>query len=372
MGPYVSPSVNDNETVVELHLSNWVRVLAFYLGVGGCGVQATTPTVVEKSADPAVASWGGETIRLAEVEARVQDKLREIRVRYELDRHAMLSMALDAELESRLLDAETRKHGLDSVEALLAVEVDGKVGEPAVEDLREAFVAFQQQVPAARFEEASAHLAKELRRVRREERYREYLAELRRAADVQLALPYPNIPAVEVPIRQHDPQIGPDEAEVTLVQFAEFQCYYCRQVAPNIDRLMQEYEGSLRVVFKDFPLRGHSRAREAARAAGCAGRQDRYWPLAQRLFEAQAQVSDESLRELVQSLGLDVGAWSRCISEPVWDAYIDEDVRDGMSVGVTATPTIFVNGVMVAGAQPYERLAALVEQQLGEQVVAGR
>ena len=348
------------------------RVITFCLGVSGCGGEAVAPKAPVAADDPAVATWRGETIRLTEVEARVQDKLREIRVRYELDRHAMLSMALDAEIEKRLLSEEATRRGLDSVDALLEREVDGKVGEPPLEDLREAFVSFQQQVPAARFEEASAHLAKELRRVRRDERYQEYVSGLRRDASMKLSLPYPNIPPVEVPIRAHDPQIGPDGAEVTLVQFAEFQCYYCRQVAPNIDRLMQEYEGSLRVVFKDFPLRGHSRAREAARAAGCAGRQEQYWPLAQRLFEAQAQVSDEGLRELVRSLGLDVGAWSRCISEPVWDAYIDEDVRDGMSVGVTATPTIFVNGVMVAGSQPYEALAALVEQQLGEQVVAGR
>jgi protein-disulfide isomerase len=338
------------------------------------GVACPSPADVEgtreapcagHSATPGeVARWNTGSIPYEEIEGRVGQRLRELRVRYELDRHQMLSLALDAAIEDSLLRDEVERRDLDSLDDLLKSEVDGKTAEPTEEELRAAFENFRQQVPSARFEEARAHLSKEFRRVKREDRYRDYMHEVRMAAGLEVLLPYPDIPRTEVPLRKHDPQIGPDDAKVTLVQFAEYQCYYCRQAAPTLVRLVDEFDGQVRVVFKDFPLRGHARARAAAVAAQCAGQQDRYWEVGARLFDAQGNLSDADLIALVRELGLDVRDWQDCVDDPAWHNAIDEDVRDGLKAGVTSTPTFFMNGLMVTGALPYERLESLVRQEL--------
>ena len=93
-----------------------------------------------------------------------------------------------------------------------------------------------------------------------------YLEELRSKAGIRRSFPYPDIPRVQVPVGEADPILGDANAPVTIVQFAEYQCYYCNKASPTIDALVEKYPGKVRVVFKDYPLPNHERAMPAAQA----------------------------------------------------------------------------------------------------------
>ncbi len=325
-----------------------------------------TPDNVESGhrEEPVLATWRGGELGTAEVEQHAADRLRDLDVRYALERYELVGMALDAALEDVLLEAEREARGLSSVQRLLTIEVDGKSPPPTDEELRTEFVVFQQRMPGATWEEARGYLSRQLREERRQRRHKAFLGELKEQHEVVVALPYPDIPRVWPLLREHDPILGEQDAPVTLVLFAEYQCRYCGELVPQLDRVLEQHQGEVRVVFKDFPLAGHGRARAAAKAAQCAGTQGRYWALGRRLFAAQGHLADEDLRRLAVDAGLDVRAWERCTRDPGWEARINEDAADGRAVGVESTPTLFVNGLMVRGIQSYDRLNSLVDQEL--------
>lgn len=337
------------------------------LAVAACG--SNQPHAPEIGVDdptpaPTVASWEGGSVDLADVEARVHDELRRMDVQHALDRYELLHDALDTLVEDELLRREVERRGLPDRAALLVAEVDTVVVEPTEAELREEFERFSRQVPSATFEAARPHLRREILEARKDTRQRAFLRELQAAAGLKMTLEFPDIPRVDIPVEDHDPVLGPPDAPVTIIEFAGFQCYYCKRVQHVLTRLVDDYGGKVRVVFKDFPLGGHARAEEAAVAAHCAGDQGAFWPMATVLLDNQALLDHDHLHAYAQDLGLDVDAWDRCMDEERWPAMIHADVVAGREAGVTATPTFFVNGLMMSGAHAYERYATLVDQEL--------
>jgi protein-disulfide isomerase len=332
-----------------------------------CGVQPNE-TVAAQSA--IVAAWSAGSISLAELEAGVEMELREMESRKALERYELLQRTLDAAIEERLLEAERKRRDLGSLDELFAAEVDARAGAPTEEELRAAWVQLSAQMPLATYEDALPFLTAQLTEQRRIERRAMFIDELKAAAGLRMELPYPDIPRVEIPIRDHDPTVGAPDAKVVIVQFAELQCFYCRKAAPVIEHLLARHEGDVRVVFKDFPQSGHEAARQGAIASHCAGEQGRYWEMSRRLLDQPDRLNPAALREVATTLGLDLPGWDHCMRDEVWPERIDEDIRDGRIAGVGATPTFFVNGLLVAGAVPYARLDALVDQELSRRGAA--
>lgn len=339
----------------------WATILA--LGLLGCEVGQPASPVAAPPVE-AAASWSGGRVAAADLEAEHADELRDLEVRYLLDRYEVLHRALDAKVEGALLEAERARLGLVSIDALMAAEVAAKAVAPTEEEVKRDFARFQLMAPDTPYEAVRAHLHAQLLRQREEERRLAFLDELKTRAGLTVRLAYPDIPRIEVPIRDHDPLLGDTNAPVTVIQFAEYQCYYCRRVAPLLERLVDEHPGDVRVVMKDFPLTGHERARMAAVAAHCAGGQGRYWEMGEVLLDHPDQLGEEHLRGYALELGLDAAVWDDCMRDPIWLDRVDQDVHDGRAAGVGSTPTLFVNGLMLNGAQPYARLDALVEQEL--------
>lgn len=142
--------------------------------------------------------------------------------------------------------------------------------------------------------------------------------------------------------------LGPEDAPVTIVEFSDFQCPFCRQAASYLSDLKQRYGEKLRLVFKDYPLdtacnpyigaQTHSVACKAAAIARCAGEQGRFWEMHDAIF-ALPQLTEESLQALSSSFEVDA-----CESDEEIVARIKSDVEEGRKLGVSATPTLFVNG----------------------------
>ena len=172
-------------------------------------------------------------------------------------------------------------------------------------------------------------------------------------------------PRYAVNVTPADPVRGNPAAPVTIVEYSDFQCPFCSRVTPALTKLLAEYGDRVRVVWKDFPLTQiHPRAVAAAEAAHCAGEQDKYWQYHDRLFANQQALAATDLSKYATALDLDLPAFQSCVGSGRYTARVQDGLSEGRELGVNSTPTVFVNGRRVLGAQPYDVFAAIVEEEL--------
>lgn len=164
-----------------------------------------------------------------------------------------------------------------------------------------------------------------------------------------------------------DPQIGPDNAKVTIVEFSDFQCPFCKRFHDDtLDALIQKYGDKIRIVYRNFPLTTiHPEAQKAAEAAMCANEQDKFWEMHDLIYANQATMSVDLYKQFAEQLGLDTQKFNDCLDSDKFADAIAADQRDGTSYGVTGTPTFFINGWRLVGAQPLASFEALIDKELG-------
>lgn len=159
---------------------------------------------------------------------------------------------------------------------------------------------------------------------------------------------------------------GPAEAPVTIVEFSDMQCPHCKQAAPNIDQLLAQ-EPDVHFVFQNFPLPAHNWAEKAAGYVDCVGRasSDAVWKFIEKTFAEQTNITeanaDEKLKALASDSGVKADEVAACAAKPETKARIEASVALGKSLGVTGTPTLFINGRALSGAAPVELLKKVVE-----------
>ena len=171
-----------------------------------------------------------------------------------------------------------------------------------------------------------------------------------------------------------DDMLGDPDAPITIIEFSDFQCPYCQRFHVNtFGQLKENYidTGKVNFVYRDYPLSFHANALPAAEATECAGEQDSFWEMYEMVFDnldewADAEEADALFAVYATEIGLDVSEFESCLAS---DAMVDEikaDMQDGIAYGVTATPTFFVNGQRVVGAQPYSVFSSIIDSLLGE------
>jgi predicted DsbA family dithiol-disulfide isomerase len=164
-------------------------------------------------------------------------------------------------------------------------------------------------------------------------------------------------------------ELGPKDAPVTITLFSDFQCPFCAQMARGLFKeIMPDEAGRVRAVFRNFPLSMHAWARPAAEAAECARQQgDKYfWNFHDYLFQHQKEISRDNLRQKLTEYGpdlagFDMDSFGRCLDERKASAKVEEDLVLGRKIGITATPTIFINTQRITGFRP-EQIRTLIEQ----------
>ena len=161
-----------------------------------------------------------------------------------------------------------------------------------------------------------------------------------------------------------DPGRGKDRAPVTIVVFSDFECPYCRQLEPALAKLLSNYSNQVRMVWKDFPSPKHQDARSAAAAAHCAGEQDSFWKYHDILFANQSELGAKALRSYGDQIGLNKASFEKCLTSNVYEALIARSVAEGAALGVSGTPTLFINGRAVIGAVQYEALEQVMVEEL--------
>jgi protein-disulfide isomerase len=174
-------------------------------------------------------------------------------------------------------------------------------------------------------------------------------------------------PRQQIALAATDPSLGSASAPVTLVEFSDFQCPFCQRVAPTLKQVKEKYGDRVRIVWKDFPLTQiHPQAFKASEAAHCAGDQEKYWQYHDQLFANQSALQLNDLKRYATDLGLDANAFNSCLDSSKYGERVRDGVAQGTSLGVNSTPTIYVNGRVLAGAQPYEAFVAMIDEELAK------
>lgn len=162
-----------------------------------------------------------------------------------------------------------------------------------------------------------------------------------------------------------DPSLGPADAPITIIEFSDYECPYCRKWYNEVFlRLQRDYAKEVRIVFRDFPLSSiHPNAIPAAVAANCAGEQGAYWEYHNLLFSS-SDLDPETYLEYARQLKLDQKAFQTCLEDGKNEEEVMADYQYAAALGVRSTPTFFVNGIPVIGAQPYDVFSELIEKEL--------
>ncbi len=153
-------------------------------------------------------------------------------------------------------------------------------------------------------------------------------------------------------LRGDEPQIGPNDALITIVEWSDFQCPYCSRVSEPLKSAMDSYEGDVRLIFKHFPLAGHAQASPAARAGWAAQQQGKFWEMHDKMFENQKKLGDADLSEYAKQIGLDVAKFELDRKSAAASAAVDSDHEAGGKAGLSGTPYFLVNGHNYSGALP--------------------
>jgi protein-disulfide isomerase len=161
------------------------------------------------------------------------------------------------------------------------------------------------------------------------------------------------------------PSKGPANAKVTLVEYSDFECPYCRSVVPSIQQVLDKYGDKIRVEYRQFPLTSiHANAMAAARASLCANEQEKFWEMHDLMFEEQKELTVPQLKEKAGRLGLDQAAFDGCMDENRYADVIQQDLRSGSQAGVTGTPAMFINGRPLSGAVDAATLSQIIDEEL--------
>ncbi len=158
------------------------------------------------------------------------------------------------------------------------------------------------------------------------------------------------------------PSKGRADAPVTMVVFTDFECPYCKQLAPMLDEVFARNSETTRLVFKNMPLRFHQFADPAARAALAAGNQGKFWEMHDILFQAP-ELNDQVIISAAVNLGLDMASFKQDMESPAISQKINKDLQDAQAAGVTGTPTVFINGKRLKN-RSLEGFQQLIDQEL--------
>jgi protein-disulfide isomerase len=167
-----------------------------------------------------------------------------------------------------------------------------------------------------------------------------------------------------VDLRPDDPVRGNPRAPVTVVVFSDFQCPYCARVEPTLRQVEAAYGDKVRIAWKHKPLAFHPNAMPAAEAAEAAREQGKFWPMHDKMFAAQQELSPAAYERWGRELGLDMGRFKAAVASGKFKARIQEDDALASRLGIDGTPTLVVNGEKVVGAVPFENLKAVIDRQL--------
>lgn len=190
----------------------------------------------------------------------------------------------------------------------------------------------------------------------------------KQTAEVEESIPE-EVQRVDVP-EDDDPVFGSANAPITIIEFSDYECPYCRRWHAEVwPKIKAKYGDKVRLVYRDFPLYNiHPNAGPAAAAANCAGEQDRYWEFNEMLFTDERGLGDEVYVTYATQLDLDLDEFNQCVASGAQEKEVEADLNYASELGVRSTPTFFLNGLGIVGAQPFEVFEQIIDLELAGKI----
>ncbi len=313
--------------------------------VSGAGTAfAQTDTTV-------VAEVNGVKLTVADLEQEESAKLLQAHNQY----YQAEKKALEDLIEKRLLQQKASHEGL-SVDQLLDRDIKSQLQDPTEDQMKVYYEDLETDQP---YEAVRGKILEKIRQLRTDKARTAYVRALRAQSNVIVEL---RSPSANVNL-ENAYSLGSKHPLVTLVEFADYECPYCQKVASDLKKLQDEFGDKLAVVYKDFPLPMHSHSQKAAEAARCAGKQGKFWEYHDELFRSK-QLDVGRLKEDALALHLDARQFGTCLDSGEEAADVQRDREEGVKLGLSGTPSFFVNGHFYSGALDYTALHQIVEEQV--------
>ena len=169
-----------------------------------------------------------------------------------------------------------------------------------------------------------------------------------------------------VQLTDNTPMKGAKDPLVTIVEFSDFQCPFCSRVNPTLAQIDKEYGDKVQVRFRNLPLGFHKRAKPAAKAALAAHKQGKFWQMHDKLFENQRNLEDADFEKYAKEIGLNMSKFKADLTSNEVEAQVNKDAADAGKYGARGTPTLFVNGVPVRGAQPFASFKQVIDKEISK------
>jgi protein-disulfide isomerase len=290
----------------------------------------------------------------------VEDALRPLIFEIQEQIYDLRKSTLAVKINDLLLEQEARKRKQTTRE-LYEAEVVGKARQVTEADA----LAFYQQNKAkipGEFAPLKTQIIEYLSRQERLKRETAFSDDLRKAAKIENFLSPPEPPAYSI-ATDDQPMRGSPSAPVTIIEFTDFQCPACASTQPLLEELVKEYGDKVRLVVRDFPLTQHANALKAAEAAEAAREQGKYWEFIALLFQNQSALEVEKLKEYATRLGLDRKRFDDALATGKYSEKVRRDLSDGTRIGISSTPSVFINGRLVR-EKTRETLKSAVEAAL--------
>lgn len=313
---------------------------------------------LSQAAGPPLAEVNGTAITAEEVDKALAPELNKL----EEQAYNLKRQKLDSLIDDKLLEAEASKRNL-TVAQLIDAEVTSKLA-PVTDQEIDKFYQDNKAKIQREESEVRERIKNFLQNQKAAAKRDEFVAALRSKASIVVNLKPPPVFRAEISINGA-PVRGAMEAPITIVEFSDFECPFCKRAQPTLAQLMERYRGKIKFAYRDFPLESiHPQAERAAEAARCANDAGKFWNYYDLLFTESPKLGSEDLKRYASQVGIDAQQFDQCLSKGLHKAGVQQDVNEGIRLGVSGTPAFFINGRPLTGAQPLEAFTRIIDEEL--------
>jgi protein-disulfide isomerase len=315
-----------------------------------------------KGSDEVLAVVNGEKITLGDLEVKNEELKKQL---FELNEriYKYKRIFLDQMIQEKLIELQAKKEGVGSVD-LIKREISSKLGPISDQDV----VAFAKEkgIPDEQVAKLKDRIKSYLSAQNEKDLRDEYAKTLKKSFSVDIKLKKPQKSKVSVSISDKDASVGPEGAKVTVIEFSEFECPFCKKASYTLNSAKKEFGDKVRFVFKHFPLNFHRNAQRAAEASVCANKQNKFFEYHDQLFENSKALAESDLITYAKKIGLDMKKFEECLKSDEIKKQVESDIEQGKKLGLRGVPAFFVNGAKFVGAIGYPELKEAIEEAMSE------
>lgn len=356
----ISESRNRVGLKLELRfvLFSFLLLVASATSTSAQGSVQTSQPAGSSGKSAVLAEVNGKPVTTEDVEMALGMQLAQLEEQvYQLKRQRLESL-----IAERLLAQEAARRSIQ-VQALLDTEVTAKAVPVTDKDIEDFYQANKAQIGGSLDANLNGRIKSYLQNQRFIARREEFLQSLRSQSKVVINLMPPSS-RIKLAV-DGAPFRGGAQAPVTIIEFSDFHCPFCNKVQPTITQVLARYGDKVKLVYRHLPIdQLHPQARKAAEASMCANEQGRFWDYHDKLYTNGPDASPEKLKAIAQSIGLDGAAFESCLMNGKYQAAVQKEVEEGARLGISGTPTFFINGRILSGASPLEGFIRLIDEEL--------